>query len=157
MLLSRKDLLIMSHLRQNGRISLTELSKRTKIPVSTIFDKLKQHQGDFIKRHTSLIDFSKIGFNTRVNFMLKIDRDKRDGLREYLLKNFNVNSVFKINTTHDFLVDCVFRNMKEMEEWQEELEDSFKIRSKVAHFVVDEVKKEEFLSQPEFLDMVVGT
>jgi len=37
-----KDLLILSELRQNARETLTKMSKHTGIPISTIFDKIKQ-------------------------------------------------------------------------------------------------------------------
>ena len=39
MKINEKDLLIVSCLRQNARIKLTEMSRTTRIPVSTLFDK----------------------------------------------------------------------------------------------------------------------
>ena len=68
--MNKKDLLIVSHLRRDGRTSLTELSKKTRIPISTIFDRLKQNKNNFIKKHTALIDFAKLGYNTRNNEVL---------------------------------------------------------------------------------------
>jgi Lrp/AsnC family transcriptional regulator, leucine-responsive regulatory protein len=153
--MNKKDLLIISYLRSDARATLTELSKKTSIPISTIFDRMKQHQHDlFIKKHTTLIDFAKLGYNTRANILIKVDIDAREDVRKYLLNNLNVNSVYKVNSAHDFLIDAVFKNIKELEEFQEKMEGKFKIRNKQVYHVVDEIKKEEFMAQPELLEML---
>ena len=36
--ISKKDLLLISHLRQNARETMTNVSRSTGIPISTIFD-----------------------------------------------------------------------------------------------------------------------
>ena len=59
---NQKELLIMSHLRENSRKNLTKISKETKIAVSTIFDKIKKYEGGIIKKHTCILDFTKLGF-----------------------------------------------------------------------------------------------
>ena len=151
--MNKKDLLIISHLRKDGRTTLTELSRKTNIPVSTIFDRIK-HNDDFIKRHTAIIDFGKLGYNTRANILIKVDREERDEVKKYLLGNLNVNSVYKINSNHDFMIDVVFRDIKEMEEFQEHLDEKFKIKNKQVYYIIDELKKEEFLSQPEMVKMM---
>jgi Lrp/AsnC family transcriptional regulator, leucine-responsive regulatory protein len=151
--MNKKDLLIISHLRKDGRTSLTDLSRKTGIPVSTIFDRIKNND-DFIKRHAALIDFSKLGYNTRANIMIKVDRDEREEVKEYLLGDLNVNSVYKINSNHDFMIDAVFRDIKEMEEFQERMDEKFKIKNKQIYYIIDELKKEEFLSHPEMIEMM---
>ncbi len=153
--MNKKDLLIITHLRKDGRASLTDLSRKTNIPVSTIFDRIKNNN-DFIKRHTALIDFAKLGYNTRANILIKVDREKREEVKEYLLGNLNVNSVYKINSNHDFMIDAVFRDIKEMEEFQEHMDEKFKIKNKIVYYIIDELKKEEFLSQPEMVEMMQG-
>ena len=86
--MNKKDLLILSNLRKNARMSLTNMSKSTHIPISTIFDRLKLHESGLIKKHTSLIDFEKLGFNTRANVCIKVDKEKREEIKEYLKLNF---------------------------------------------------------------------
>ena len=60
-----KDMQILCHLRQDARMPLTKMSKKTHIPVSTIFDKIKTYENNLIVRHTTLIDFGQLGYNTR--------------------------------------------------------------------------------------------
>ncbi|MBN1157224.1 Lrp/AsnC family transcriptional regulator [Candidatus Woesearchaeota archaeon] len=151
--MNKKDMLIISHLRKDGRASLTDLSRKTNIPVSTIFDRIKHHDG-FIKRHAVLIDFARLGYNTRANILIKVDRAEREEVKNYLLNNLSVNSVYKVNSNHDFMIDAVFKDIKEMEEFQERMDEKFKIKNKQIYYIIDELKKEEFLAHPEMMKML---
>ncbi|RMF05655.1 Lrp/AsnC family transcriptional regulator [Candidatus Woesearchaeota archaeon] len=148
-----KDVLLMAHLRQNARESLTKLSKKTRIPVSTIFDRLKH--AEYIKRHTCLLDFERLGFNARVNVALKVDKKDKENIREYLFKHQNVNSLYKINNGYDFMVEAVFRSLKDAESFLEKLDEDFKIKSKQAYYIIDELAREKFLSEPEIADIAM--
>jgi len=70
--LKGRERLLLSHFRRNARESLTTISRETRVPVSTIFDKLKHYERQFIRKHTTLVDFSKLGYMTRANVMLKV-------------------------------------------------------------------------------------
>lgn len=141
--LNDKDLLIIRELRKNSRATLTEMSACTKMPISTIHERLKSQ--DVIKRHTCLLDFSKLGFNTIVNIFMRVHKPVRPQLKQFLLDHPNMNSVYKVNSGYDFMVEGVFRNIKEVEEFLERLEE-FKVKSKQIFFVVDELAKEKFMS-----------
>ncbi|MFC1753810.1 Lrp/AsnC family transcriptional regulator [Thermoproteota archaeon] len=144
-----KDILLMSHLRQNARKNLTSISKETGIPVSTIFDKIRKYESSkLIKKHTALLDFSKLGYEVKVHIVLKVPKDKRDELKTYLLKEPLVNSVYRINNGYDFMIEAFFRNIREVHDFTEGLE-RFKVKSPEEYFVLEEVKKEAFMSDPE--------
>lgn len=142
---SKKDIVLITFLRNNSRENLTKISRLTAIPVSTIFDKVKEFERDLIKKHTSLIDFKKIGFDIKVNMLLKVMRDSREELKEFLLKNENINSVFKVNNGFDFLIEAIFRNMNDMQRFNELLE-RFNIEAKQEMFILEDIKREGFLS-----------
>jgi len=152
--MKNKDLLLLSNLRANARETLTKISKNTNIPISTIFDRLKHHERTIIKKHTAIIDFSKLGFSTRVTMTLKVNKDDRKEIKEFLTRNHNVNSVYKINNGYDFLLEGIFRNIKDLEDFIESLDEKFRIRSKQVFYIVEDVKREEFFSDPQILDMV---
>lgn len=153
-MVSKKDLLIIANLRNNARATLTMISKRTNIPISTIYDRLKNHSGGLIKKHTTLLDFSKLGFNTRANITLKVDRKIRDDVKNFLIKHQNINSVYKINNGYDFLIEAIFKHIKDLEDFMELMEERFKIKSKQVYYVIDEIKRENFLTDPNMIDMV---
>ena len=154
-MLPEKDLLILAELRNNSRESLTNMSKTTGVPISTIFDKLKYYQGSLITKHTTLIDFSKLGFNARANIMLKVDRDAREEARKFLMNNFNINSVYKISNGFDFLVEGIFKNVKDVEEFIDYLGSKFKMEKSEVYYIVEDIRKEDFMNNKETLDMVI--
>ncbi len=152
-MLNQKDLLLLSFLRQNARETLTKLSKKTNIPISTIYDKLKLYNESIIKKHTSIIDFSKLGYNARVNIMLRVDKEQKDEIRDFLARRDCINSVFKINNGFDFLIEGVFKNISNVEDFLETVEDKFNIKSKQVYYIVDEIKREGFMTEVEVVKM----
>ncbi len=149
--MKQSDLLIISNLRVNARESLTSMSKKTRIPVSTIFDKLKENINGIIKRSTVLIDFHKLGYPTVSTILIKVNKEHRDKLREHLNKSFNVNSIYKVNNGYDFIVEVVFKNMQEQELFIEKLEETYGILDLKTFFIIEELKKEQFFSNPKMI------
>ena len=148
------DLKIVSHLRTDSRMSLTKISKNTGIPVSTIFEKMKRNAGNIIAKNTCLLNFSKLGMNTRAKIALRTIPDDRARLKEFLEKNKNLNSLFKINNGYDYMLDMVFENMKDLEDFLEELEFNFKIKSKHVFYVIEEIAQEKFLDSPLHYEII---
>ncbi len=153
-MLSEKDLIILCNLRRNARETLTKISKKTNIPVSTIFEKLKAYRNEGLVRYTTIINFNKLGFDIKANVMIRVPKEKRKETKEYLIKHQNINSVLKINNGFDFLFECIFTSIKELEDFLEMLEERFNIEEKQVYYVVEEIKKEEFMSHPETLGLL---
>lgn len=153
--MNKKELLIISALRQDARLSLTKMSRQTKIPVSTLHDKIKEYTGNLIRKHTAIVDFTKIGYNTRALVFLKVERDERQTLQNFLLTCKNVNNLAKINNGYDFLVELIFEHIKDMEDLIETIETKFKITTKVTYYIIDEIKRESFLSSPKSVEMML--
>ena len=149
--MNQKDMKILSYLRKDARIPLTKMSKYTSIPVSTIFDKIRSYESNLIIRHTTLIDFQKLGYSTRANISLKVDRDDREAIKNHLVKNQFVNSVYKINNGFDFMIEGIFHDNKDMEDFIELLEEKFKIIDHKSFFIIEDLKRESFMSEPEFI------
>ncbi|KYK26833.1 hypothetical protein AYK26_04575 [Euryarchaeota archaeon SM23-78] len=154
--IKRSDLLFLTHLRQDSRQTLTKISRKTKIPISTLYDKLRQHEQNLILKHTTLIDFNKLGYNSRAKIMLSTAKEDRDKLKSYLKEHQSINSLFKINNGYDFLAEGVFENVKELEDFLEMLEDKFKLKDKKVFYVIEDIKRENFLARPEVMPQVVG-
>jgi Lrp/AsnC family leucine-responsive transcriptional regulator len=145
---------IICQLRQNARISLTRMSRKTSIPVSTLHEKLKSYRNGLVRKYTALIDFSAFGYATKANMFLKFEREDKESVRAYLMKNQNVNSLYRINNGYDYLVEGVFRNIKEAEEFLENLEMRFNLRERQVYYIIDELRREEFLSDGEIASIM---
>lgn len=144
-----KDLKIISYLRHNSRMSLTTISRKTRIPVTTIFDKLKKNEKKIIIKHTSLINFSLLGFNMKVNMLLNVDISDKVHIRDFLTNNKNINSIYRIGSEFDYMVEGIFRDMKESEDFIDFLKLKFNIKKIKSFYVVEDIKREDFLSSPE--------
>lgn len=150
-MIREKELKLLSFFRNNSRTSLTKMSREANMPVSTIFDKLKEYEkNDLIKKHTSLIDFKKLGFDVKSQMLVSSSKEDRNKIQEFLIKHPKVNTVFRINNGYDFLIEAIFRNMMELDEFTKQLEQ-FKIIEKKEYFVMEDIKREEFLTNRQNL------
>jgi DNA-binding Lrp family transcriptional regulator len=145
--LKNKDVKLIQQLRKNGRETLTNISKATNIPISTLHDMIKDHTGYLIKKHTALLDFNVLGYFYRTKMLCKVAKENRNDAENYLLTHDHVNSVFKINNGYDFLIDGVFSDIKQMHEFVETLEDRFNIENLQTHPVLKELGQEMFMEK----------
>ncbi len=144
-MIPHKHLKILCQLRKDCRMPLTKMSRRTGIAVSTIFDKIKSYQNDFIVKHTSIINFSRLGYSACAKIIVKVEREQREELRKYLSKQQNINSLFKINNGYDFLFEAVFLSLNETEDFIENLEERFNIIEKQIFYITEDIKRESFM------------
>ncbi len=145
MALDRKTLQLLSCLRMNSREKLTAISKKTNLPISTLFDLLQEVQNDIITKSTVLLNYETLGFHARAQVLMKVSHEHKERLRNHLVLHTEVNSLYKVNNDWDFIVETVHHNIKELDEFLEELCKKFKIEQKEIHYLIDEVKKEGFL------------
>jgi len=153
-MIKKKDLVLASYLRQDARIPLTTLSRKSGVPVSTIFDRIRAGTGEVILRATALLNYPKLGYNTRATVLIKARKETKEHMREFLMQSANVNSLYKINNGYDFMADFIFRNACELEDFVESLDDKFDVKVKDIHYIIEDLKQEDFLVRPDMVDML---
>ncbi len=144
--IGKRDRAMLQALRSNARLSLTQMSRKTNIPISTLFDKLKVHQKRTILKHTTIIDFSAIGFDARVQFLIKGAGSQRARLKAHLRSCEEVNTIFAITNGFDFLVEGIFPKVGDVHQFKNELHKNFSQIECNTHFVVEDVKREGFFA-----------
>ena len=142
-IVKESDLRIIAELRKNSRQTLADISRKTRISISTIYDRIKFHENKLIKKHTCLVNFHFLGYNIRTNILLKAN--DKTALREFVGAHPNINSAFEINNDFNFILDCIFADMSEARDFIESL-DKVDVEKKQVHYVVDELKSEEFMA-----------
>ena len=143
----------MKHLRMNAREKLTKMSRQTGIPVSTIYEHLKSFESGVIKKHTCLIDFRELGYDLRVTLLVRAREDCKDALRAFLEGHHQVNTVYRINNGYDFLAEVLFRNMRDLQQFLDALDDKG-VKERKEYYVLDELCKENFLTSDAHLDLL---
>ena len=72
--LDAKDLLILNHLKENGRDKISEISSKLDIPRATVFERMeKLRREGFIKRYTLDMDYDKLGYSIMSYILIEFD------------------------------------------------------------------------------------
>ena len=129
-------------LRKDGRMTLTALSRKTGIPVSSLFDHLKRLKKDL--RFTLLLDFERMR-NTRAFVVIRCKKGQRDECLNRIRKNACVNNLFRINNGFDFLVEVVVSDLKELEDWLTAQQGT--VRKVLVFYVLEQLGQEQFFTQ----------
>jgi DNA-binding Lrp family transcriptional regulator len=122
-----------------------------------LFDRIRHFEQGLITKHAAIVDFARLGFSTRANIILKVNKKDRDAVRDYLVRNSFVNCAYKINNGYDFMAEVIFRNMAELEDFLGTLEEKFKVVDKHVYYVIDDIKKEEFLASPQLAEVLCAS
>ncbi|MFC1719447.1 Lrp/AsnC family transcriptional regulator [Candidatus Poribacteria bacterium] len=154
MKLGKRELAIISHLRQDGRITLKAIGRKVNAPISTVFERLKLFKKSGLIRPTVLLDFTELGFASRILVAIKIDREIREEVENYLVTHPNVNTVQHVNNGFSLMFEALFIDMRASEYFIEDLDHQFKLRKKMVFYILGESKREAFLSDPATIDMV---
>ncbi|MFH1590209.1 MAG: winged helix-turn-helix transcriptional regulator, partial [archaeon] len=83
-----KEKMILIELRKNARKSFAEIARQQEIPVTTVFEIHQKLQEKIIK-HTTLVDFEKIGFPIRA--LIAVNNNKKT--LEWLKNREEVNNL----------------------------------------------------------------
>lgn len=112
---------IIRRLRHGKRVNVSAIARELGMPITTVADRIKKIDERYVMKRSSLLDYGKIGYNSNHMIAIKVKSGSKDSLLSLLLANNNVNSVYRINSDHHFLVEVVFRNNFEFINWLETL------------------------------------
>jgi DNA-binding Lrp family transcriptional regulator len=143
-MLTKKQRQILSELRSNSRQHLSKIACKLNMPNSTVFDNYKI-LSYYIKKYVTLVDFEKIGYSLKINFIFSIKNNEIIG---FLKKQQNINSIYMVNNKKTLLAECFFRNISEAYEFKEKLQEEGCQKIDM-RYIIEEIKKENFLANPE--------
>lgn len=147
--LSNRKKILLSGLRRDGEKSVSQIAKEKKISKSTIFNILRTLEDNKVFKQKALLDFEKVGYTIKNFYVIKTNMRCRTKLRFYLKNKLNVNSLYDLGLGADFLFEIVFKNFKEVREFERDIEEKFEIFEKKMFNVIEDVKIKSFLSRKE--------
>ncbi len=147
------ELSVMRHLRTNARETLTKMSRKTGIPVSTIYEWLKQFENGVIKKHTCLLDFRELGYDLRVTILLSIQKKSKEAVKSFLENHHRINTIYRINNGYDYLIETVFKNMSELQLFLDTL-DERGIKERKEYYILEEIMREAFLTSDAHMKLL---
>lgn len=131
---------VLNMLRKDARARKTEIAKMTNVPSSTVSSIIKDMEKKLSLRYTSLLDYRKLGHNSRTLFVVNA---KNESALRFISEHRNVNSFSRVGEDNTFLVETIFRGMKETIDFAEEL-SSLGAEIKKEFYIIDELKREGF-------------
>jgi DNA-binding Lrp family transcriptional regulator len=142
--IAKKDIALLKLLRENSRLTLTQISRKTKIPISTLYDRLRLLEKNKVVRHTTLVDFSKFGFTTKVHFLFKAPSNMRKPLQSFLEEHSCINSIYETADEFSLFAEGIFKNMSSAQQFKNMLESKFMNIESKSRFIVRNLKQESF-------------
>jgi DNA-binding Lrp family transcriptional regulator len=154
MAIDQKDKKVLALLRMDSRLKLKRMARILQVPQSTLHDRLKKVQHQYVVKHSSLLNFSELGFMTRAIVVIRVEKEKRKEVNTFLMAHPMINTLQKINNGYDFLFEGVFPHLKDMEEFFDMMESLYKIKGKNVYYIIDDMKREGFMEGLESLKLI---
>ncbi len=143
--MDEKERLIISHLRKDARLSLGAVSQTLNVPLSTVYDKLNRLQKEgVIRKQALLLDFAKLGYHHHIHIAVKVSREQKLAIQQFLQNHPSVNSLHEINGGFDFLAEVVSKDIKEYTDFRDNLKESFDLKEIHEYQIIEELEKEKF-------------
>lgn len=144
-MLTEKELLILKQLRENGRCTVTEISRKVNLPRSTVYDKIKKFRREgVISKYSCLINFDQLGLPIQAKILFKANGADKTRLGDALTNSEYANNVVKLGNEFDYLASFAFGSMDDLHQFLDILTSKYQIRDYKILYVAKEMKKEGF-------------
>jgi len=143
-MLTEKELIILKHLRENGRYTVTELSRKVGLPRSTVYDKIRKLKREgVVSKFSCLVNFNQLGLPIQAKILFKADSNKAQ-LGEVLTNSVHTNNVVKLGNEFDYLASFAFQNMESLHSYLDSLTAKYALKDYQVLYVSKELKREGF-------------
>lgn len=142
---------VIAALRRDGRAPLTALARLLKRDVDDIHRIIKEEEGTTITKFTSLLNYELLGYPTHVVMVLAVSSKERAAFTSFLNKSQHLNGLFSINNGYDFLLDLIFKDMRQVHSFVEQLESKFTIYERKEYYILATFAEQRFMANPDLL------
>ena len=130
------DLSILCALRENARMTNLELSRKLGISEATVRRRIKMlEEKGIIKGYSALINCYAVENSIKAFVYLKVDKRYIDKIAEELRNENRLITLYRILGDYDLLCECLFLNMRELQEFEDKKLKRNEILSTVTHVV----------------------
>lgn len=157
MVFDKKDLVILSELLKNGRMSYTEIAEKLNMSVPAVTKRIDKLQASkVIERYTIEINYELLTRGTPTIFLIKCPKKLITEVSSTLYNLPYVKEIYQTNGTFDILVISHFIHDKERKEFIETLNDFDAITDYEMLYVSNILpdKKELFLQDVDNIELI---
>lgn len=126
--LDNKDKEILKLLNQDSRISLSEISRKTRIPIDTIRYRIEKLEKEKVFEYAIVMNPNKIGYpiyDALYINLVNLTKEKEDELAKYTKEHKNFAYSAKTIGKYDFIAGIVAKDMKELQKIIQEFKTQF--------------------------------
>lgn len=136
----KKDFAIINVLKENSRLSIRDVAKRTKLRPSTVHQRiLKLKERDVIEKFTLKLNNKKVGESFIVFMLVKT---KPSALLDKIVNNKHVKGFFGVTGEYDLLLKLKFRDVEEFNDFIIKFRKEQSIQTTLTMVVTADVKEE---------------
>ena len=134
-LMDEKDKILLNELKKDSKRSVQELSKATKIPSTTVYNRIKALEEEgIIKQYTVKLDNKKIG---RVQAFFEISLNPNTNVQEFIKKiRSQIDELYSVGGDFQFLVKATFSDLGGVYSFTAQLQQTKAVKTVV---VLDEL------------------
>ena len=137
---------IINYLRKGKKANISEIARELSLPVSTVRDRIKKIERNYVIKRASLLDYSRLGYNSNAMLAMKIHSKKKSEFLVFLKKQNCVNSIHHTNSGFNFLVEIVCKDNLELRNWIEDAKIKFPVKIMLFQILKTE-EKEKFVPE----------
>ena len=113
--MDKLDLKIINILNENARTSLREISRKLKISLTTVANRVKKLETEgIIKGYIPLIDLDKVGLSLPTVIGIRISKGKLMEVERKISKNPHVYEIYDTTGDWDAIIVARFKNREEL-------------------------------------------
>ncbi len=140
--IDRTDLQILKLLREDGRLSLREVSKKLGKAQGTVMKRVTDMQNEgILKRFTIILDLTKLGYVETAVILVQTD-NRVDYVKNTIAKMPNVISIYHITGDFDIVLTAKFKDNSEISTFVSQLLSLNGIRRIIPGMALDVIKEE---------------
>ncbi len=111
------DLKIIDVLKENGRASASEISKKVNLSIPAVAERIrKMEEADIIEKYTIKVNRDKINFKLLAFVFVNIDKTENiDGFRKDIVKYNSVLECHHVAGEYDYLLKVLVEDTKSLE------------------------------------------
>ncbi|WP_010094747.1 Lrp/AsnC family transcriptional regulator [Ornithinibacillus scapharcae] len=138
MKLDELDMKILNELRENSRLSMSELGRRVNLSSPSVTERVRQMESfGVIKKYTVEVNYEKVGQPIQCIVEATVKNGDYQGFNKLIQRFSNIEFCYRVAGNACFLLKLQFNNFAEAEEFINTVNP---IASTVTHFIFSEVK-----------------
>jgi DNA-binding Lrp family transcriptional regulator len=137
-----KDLTILNILLENARLSFREISKKAKVSVVTVINRVRDlEKRGILKAYTAELDYEKLGYDVQAVIHLRIAQGKMLESQRTLAGDSNVFAVYDITGDFDSMVIAKFKSRRGLDTFLKKIQKYEFIKRSKTTLILNTIKE----------------